>query len=349
MSVLRSARIVTALLVASASLAPQRADAQVAYDTPQEHVEVLGLRTWTLAMLRDSIRHRVPGQTLEDAACMVILRDSLHFADAMVSHLIFKSGPNAPGTNYLVIKVIEPADAWRVRWAPEPPDNYTVLRPAYAPVVLAVTDSLGGLWVGRLMWPLQFYPRDSVQRTGAFGGGGPAGRDDALRLWQFLDSHRSDADWHTAMTALRRDRFYANRLVAAMVLANFAARDSTLLALTEALRDPMESVRDAASMVLAGLPSRTVNWAPAAPTLRLLLGGTNLPAMDGVLGMLTRTHVSPALAAPLLRKNDEWVLRHLRASYPGASSSAHALLVELHGGKDLGASERAWTHWLASL
>ena len=65
-------------LVASALESP----AQVAYDSPNGRVELLGLRRWTLDMLRDSIRRYVPGQELHDAACMVTLRDSLRFARA---------------------------------------------------------------------------------------------------------------------------------------------------------------------------------------------------------------------------------------------------------------------------
>src|SRR5665213_1064207 len=129
------------MLVAIAS----RADAQVAYQGHGERIEVLGLHRWTLKALQDSIAHRVPGQTLEDAACMVTLRDSLHFADALVQTLFDATGPTGEAPHkYLVIKVIEPQDASRVRWAPAPKDSNTVLRPSYAAVILPITDSVGG-------------------------------------------------------------------------------------------------------------------------------------------------------------------------------------------------------------
>src|SRR5205823_3039317 len=162
----------------------------------------------------------------ESAACMVTLRDSLHFADALVQGITYSAGAGAAVRNYLVVKVIEPQDANRVRWAPAPPDSLTVLRPAYGAVVLPTTDSLGQLW----------------------------------------------------------------------------------LALTEALRDPNGAVRTAASIVLQEMPARPVDWAPAVPTLRLLLGGTNLLAIEGVFTMLTRTTVSPSLAGPLLGSDGTWVL-----------------------------------------
>ncbi len=341
--------LLTALTGVLVSGVGQRAGAQVAYDAPHARVEVLGLRHWTLKALQDSIRHRVPGQTLADAACMVTLRNSLHFADASVNSLTYSTKPGAAERHYLVIKVIEPADSARVRWRPAPRDSFTVLRPEYAAVVLPVTDSLGRLPIGRLLGPLQLYTSNTAERAAAIRSWPPAAREDAERLWGFLDAHHAEADRHTALEAVRRDGPYPNRMVAALVLANFAQQDSTWWALTEALRDGNEAVREAARTVLRGLPARPVNWAPAVPALRALLGGTNVAATQDVLELLDHTHVSPALARPLLHDNGEWVLMHLRAEYPTASTSAHALLVRLNNGRDLGASSAAWPHWLATL
>jgi hypothetical protein len=91
----------------------------VSYESPAGHVEILGLHRWTLTMLRDSIRRYSPGQELHDAACMVTLRDQLHFAEASVSR--FENAP--PGgarRTYLNIKVIEPKQARRVQWDVRP-------------------------------------------------------------------------------------------------------------------------------------------------------------------------------------------------------------------------------------
>lgn len=322
--------------------------AQVAYDAPHARIEVLGLQNWTLKALQDSIRQRVPGQTLADAACMVTLRDSLHFADALVQNLTYSLN-GEPARHYLIIKVVEPQDSARVRWRPAPRDSFTVLRPSYAAVILPVTDSLGRLWMSRLLGPIQLYHRDPSVRAAMMRGRPDAARADAERLWNFLDAHRAEADRRTALAALRKDGPYANRIVAAAVLANFAEQDSTWWALADALRDGNEAVRIAALEVLRRLPARPVNWEPAAPTLRALLGGTNVGATQEVLKLLQRTRVSPALARPLLHDNGSWVLTHLRAEYPGASLAAHALLVQLNGGHDLGTSDGAWSRWLATL
>ncbi|MEO7041886.1 MAG: hypothetical protein ABI035_06480 [Gemmatimonadaceae bacterium] len=327
----------------------QSLGAQVAYDAPDARVEVLGLRHWTLKALQDSIQHRVPGQTLADAACMVTLRDSLHFADALVMFMTYPAKPGVAARHYEIIKVIEPQDSSRVRWTPSPRDTFKVLRPGYATVILPVTDSLGRLLIGRLFGPLQLYNLDPAARATFMRGRPHAIVEDADRLWNFLNAHRTEADRRTAVGALHKDGPYANRMVAAALLANFADQDSTWWALTDALRDGNEGVRSTALIVLDGLPARRVDWTPAVPALRALLGGTNVSATQDVLELLNRTQVSAALARPLLHGNGSWVLTHLRAEYPGAHDAAHALLVRLNNGRDLGPSDSAWAHWLAAL
>ena len=339
----------TALAVLLIASVAQDVGAQVAYDTPHARVEVLGLRHWTLKALQDSIRNRVPGQTLADAACMVTLRDSLHFADALVQSLTISARAGEAAQHYLIIKVIEPQDSARVRWRPAPRDSFKVLRPDYASVVLPVTSSVGQLLSGRLIEPLQLYGRDPAERATAIRGRSQLIQEDAERLWNFLDTHRSESDRLTAVAALRQDGPYVNRVVAAAVLANFAEQDSTWWALTEALRDGNEAVRLAALVVLQGLPARAVNWAPAIPALRWLLGGTNVLATEDVMALLVRTHVSPAFAHALLHDNSDWVLTHLHAEYPGAKYYAHSLLVQLNNGRDFGENSTAWSRWLATL
>jgi len=339
--------VALASAVVAVNLAAPAARAQVAYDGKSSRVEVLGLHRWTLHILQDSMAHYAPGETLESAACMVILRDSLHFADAYVLHYSMSDPRLGAEKSYLIVKVVEPQERQRVQWRRTPGDTWTSLRPSYAPIVLPVTDTAGNVWMGRLMYPLQFYRRDSAQRARVLAD--TRAGDDARRLFAYLDAHRSDADWRTAMRVLRKDGFAYNRMVAAMILSNFADRDSTWHALVDALRDPHEAVREAADQVLANLPDRTVDWRPAAPSLAHLLAGTNLPAMGTVFAALRRTQVDPALAKTLLRGDGEWLLTHLRAEYPGAKSEAHELLVQLAGGKDLGMSDAAWRKWIRSL
>jgi hypothetical protein len=314
-----------ALTIAVAAASAPRARAQVAYDGPHGRVEVLGLHHWTLAALEDSIRHRVPGQSLADAACMVTLRDSLHFADALVENLNYQSTEDGPFQKYLIIKLVEPQDSSRVRWTKTWRDSFRVLRPEYAKLVLPVTDSLGGLELERIHGPLQYYGREFADRAEAMREWPPYVRADAERLWAFIDAHESDADRRTAIATLNRDGEYANRVAAAAVLAGHALRDSTWWALAEALRDGNQAVRTTALLVLQNLPARKVDWRPATSGLRALLGGTNMNATQAVMTVLAT------------------------AEYPGARYAAHALLVQLNGGRDLGTDAAVWQRWIAAL
>lgn len=349
------ALVLCALVTASTGAeaqAPQERLRTESYHSPEGLVEVIGLRRWSLAMLRDSVRARRPGMELHDAACMIVLRDSLGFPDVLVSEMIYLAQPGAQPQRFLVLKVVEPRDSSRVQWRRASVDSFQVLRPSYSPLIMGATDSAGQFQVGRLLFPLQYAA--APQRLAAVLERMPAERradaeTDAKRLQEFLASQRTENDWRMALNAIRYDGAYANRVAAAVVLANFADRDSSWLALTEALRDGNEAVRSTSLTVLQTLSPHPIEWKSSVPTLRALLGGTNVQASEAVFSMLARTSVSPALAAPLLGRNEQWALAHLQAKHPGAAESAHSLLVRLNGGEDLGRRAEDWERRLLQL
>jgi len=322
------------------------ADAQIAYDSPNGRVVVMGLRRWTLAMLQDSIRHYVPGQELHDAACMVTLRESLHFAEASVERFDMTM-PGQPTHSFLTIKVVEPDQADRIQWDTRPRNEFSSILPDYATLALSITDTTGAVWRGRMLYWLQFH--DAVQRQAALYGAPEARRADAERVATFLDQHRNERDRARAMRVLSNDGFWVNRMLAVAVLSNFAANDSTWWTLVRSLRDPHEAVREAAGQVLHAMPARPIDWRNSTTDLRLLVGGTNLPAIQTVFELLARTEISPLLAGPLLRNNGDWVLDHLGAETPMAGDAAHRLLVRLNAGRDLGMSRSAWESWVRAL
>lgn len=340
------AAMLAAIALSATFAVPATSAAQVAYDSPKGRVEVLGLRRWTLAMLQDSIRRYVPGQELHDAACVVTLRDSLHFAEASVDQFEMDA-PGQPRRTFLSIKVVEPEQAARIQWDSRSRNEFSSLLPDYAPLVLAMTDSTGAVWRSRLLYWLQF--SDSAARVRVMSGAPVGRRADADRVFAFLGNHRGEADRMRAMRVMAHDGFWVNRMTAVAVLSNFAAHDSTWWVLVRALRDPHEAVREAAGNVLRTLPARPINWLGSVSDLRLLLGGTNLFAMQGVLDMLARTAVAPELARGLLQDNAEWVLDYLAAETPMASISARRLLVRLNAGSDLGPSRLAWAAWARAL
>jgi hypothetical protein len=346
MKALGTISTLTALALLGPPIAPSSLAAQVAYDSPKGRVEVLGLRRWTLGMLQDSIRHYVPGQELYEAACMVTLRDSLHFAEASVVRFEM-APPGQPQRSFLAIKVIEPEEAASVQWDSRPRNEFSSLLPNYAPPILGVTDSTGAVSRGRLLYWLQF--SDSSARQRALARAPENQRADRQRVFTFLQAHRSQVDRVRASRTLANDGFWVNRMMAVAVLSSFASHDSTWFLLVRALRDPHEAVREAADAVVRALPARPVDWHASVADLRLLLGGTNLPAMQTVFDLLARTDVDPRLASPLLRSNAGWVLDHLGSEAPMASDAARRLLVRLNGGQDLGPSRSAWEAWVRTL
>jgi hypothetical protein len=294
-------------------------------------------------MLEDSVAHYAPGQTLESAACMAVLRGPLKFRDAFVGHYPPGMGrPDAPP--FLSIRVVEPGrvEAWRAM----PRDAYPSLLPEYAPLILPATDSTGGIWPSRLLQGM--YMPDSLTRIRMFPHLEPAEREDYERTIAFLGTHRRERDRQLALHVLDSSSAYGNRMTAALVLSNFPEADQSWYALVRALRDPHEAVREAAAAAVARMPKRRVDWAPVAGELRALLGGTNLSHMDAVLVLLAQTEVSSTLVGPLLRGNDQWILRLLTAEAPMAAPHAKALLVALHGGTDLGNTPAPWRAWIAT-
>ncbi|MES2522112.1 MAG: hypothetical protein V4617_05375 [Gemmatimonadota bacterium] len=330
------------IAVACTLLGSARLSAQASYDSPKGRVEVLGLERWTLKMLQDSVSHYVPGQQLHDAACMATLRYKLNFRDAYVSRFLGFSGKDS---EFLSIRLVEPGRE-SAQWRALPQDEFHSMMPDYAPLLIAATDSTGGIWPGRLLFGMQF--SDSAVRAQQIARAGVTARADDDRVRAFLAGRRSESDHRRAVQVLDSNSVFGNRIAAALVLSNFPERDDTWHALVRALRDPHETVRGAASAALRQMPRRPVNWAPAGGDLRALLGGIGLGDMEMVMSMLATTQVSPALSATLVGKNDAWIMRLLTAEAPTAPRSARALLVALNNGTDLGTAA-AWKTWMAGL
>lgn len=94
---------------------------------------------------------------------------------------------------------------------------------------------------------------------------------------------------------------------------------------------------------------RTVDWTPAVPTLRVLLGGTNVSAFEDVLQVLLETGIAPAHAPALLRGSTRWMREHLRAENPMSLDRTTRFLKRMNGGRDAAASPGGWEGWLARL
>ena len=142
-----------------------------------------------------------------------------------------------------------------------------------------------------------------------------------------------------------------DRATAALILANFGARDDTWWALTDALRESDGMVKSVAAHVLQSLDERSpraVRWGPAATGIHAILDGTSLFELPQLIAVLTRTGAGPAYARPFLRGGGEMLLAYLGSANPMLSSTSHQLLVQLRG-NDLGAAVGPWRAWIAGL
>ena len=100
------ALIATALHGATASLRAQ------VVQTPEGRAEFVGLRRWSIDMVRDSMRVHAPGRAL--GQCAGVLRD-LGFPSAQSLALSVGEGPRLT-----LVVVVEPQDSARVRLRPVP-------------------------------------------------------------------------------------------------------------------------------------------------------------------------------------------------------------------------------------
>ncbi|HEX2206494.1 MAG TPA: hypothetical protein VHG93_02370 [Longimicrobium sp.] len=319
-------------LLAAAAFFPLLLSSAAAAQQPTTIVEILGLRTWTREMVEDSVARFQPGVTLEDHACAIILRDSVGFANASSTGY-----GNGGDTTWQVLTVVEPDRGAQVRFR-----AYAARRPKvqeWADVFALLERHPQALNA------LQFPQVLLGEADTVFGRPIPEG---AAELRTALRGHRSARDWELARAAILSDSSSTNRAVAALVLSNFAERDSTYHLLAEGLRAPDFGASISGMMLSAlsrGAPRR-VDWAPARDALAALFGGTNLFAYTSVLEALVATQIDPALGRELMMVDADLLLDHLGARNPYTPGSAHRYLVHVRG-QDLGRDPAVWRAWLA--
>lgn len=308
-------------------------------ETPTARVELIGLKRWTLPMIQDSLARYAPGESLASHACAAILRQKLGFADAAAQY----SPPSAANPKgYWAVPVVEPQDSARVRYRELPHDSLPD-RADWA-AALAVFRDHNQVFQSAIQTPAFLLGRmhpDSVEAQLA----------PSRPLLKFLREHRTEVNRHLALWTLERDRNARNRVLATVIMAGFAASDSTWWALADAFRDQDGMVAATASQVLSTLSrsaTRPVNWAPVADGVRAVLDGTNLFAHNTLLEVLAATRVDPALAPVLLSGGGELVLAKLR-SEDGIGARAARRFLKQVSGRDFGQDAAAWEKWIRSL
>lgn len=336
-----------------AGLTALPAAAQLVQGRDTASAELLGLSRWTRAMLEDSLRVRAPGVALASVASARILREVLRFADAEATEFYWQDDEGAVRGPVFVISVVEPQDSARVQLRALP-----ATRPeeaAWPSISAAISDSSGR--VDDIALGVAVASYTEVRAVGLDSGfalmvqGDAAGAFRSAPVWRELVRHVSPASLQRARATLASHADPAQRIAALGVLQNFPREDAAWHAIVGALRDPHPYVRGVAVQVLSALAyrhARQVDWRASAGDLRLLLGGTNLPAFIRLVGALQRTGVGPSLAPALLAGgNAELLLAHAGSSVHMVRQSARSLLGMLGGRPD--ATVEEWRGWALTL
>jgi len=301
-------------------------------ETPRGRMEFVGLRNWDVPAIEQRLqydsRERLFSNVLHD------LTRKLGFAGALCT--VYREN----GRPYKVITVLEPEEVSRVHYLPEP----------------AVSLPTPVLWIDLLKVAQERKFLNAILDYGSTLKGAITGEtlmSDVDKKWfALLQERRTEEDFSLALDRLARDGDDQNRVVAAIVLANFGSRDSAWRALVSGLRDGDESVRTACAQTLLTLVNytpRKIDWSASTDDLNLLLGGTNLTVYRWVIEILLKTEVSAKLARPLLQGDArELLLAYLAASHDHERKIAHDLLARL-GERDFGYDGQHWGDWLADV
>lgn len=322
-------------------------------------VEVIGLRRWTVDMLRDSLKKYAPDDSLESDATAANLRNLLGFADAAmtVNTVVFDEDEKTT----ITIAVREPGDSARVHYAPQDLDSLPKLGDWKAIAIPFAGDSDAHLLnvvasahlegASRLVVDSTVRGRKVTHREG-YVFESPADSLASRPILEQLRARTTDRDLTTAVATVDTSSTAPDRVVAVLVLANFPSRDAAWRALLKAAVG-REQGRDAATaqralIALSDRFARPVDWTPMTATIHDVLDGTALGALAPLAAALSATGAVPAQAKAYLANGGEMLTAYLESDNPSVRDPAHTLLIALRG-QDLGLEVEPWRRWIATL
>ncbi|RME23872.1 MAG: hypothetical protein D6800_09310 [Candidatus Zixiibacteriota bacterium] len=279
-------------------------------DDDGTRIHVIGLKSKRPRDLVTAIRALHPSQAL--GACMADLKEELGYPDALVVY--YPVGDNPFGG--VLIAVVDPQDSARVNYRAKPTVAQALpTRWRDIPTPSLLGSRLQAIFRGYMLL-LKGQRAEALQLADSYG----VARDTAKAFWNSLRTKSEPFDRDVATEILAFDSVDTHRIVAAAVLMNFEPTQASWWALVEALRDPVNAVREVARFGLRGFVGREeaippVDWRPVAGSLYYLLNGTNPSAFLDLLDVLRKTRIDRALAATVLRQGNVFLSGFLEADY----------------------------------
>ena len=301
-------------------------------ETSQGKVEFIGLEEWTLEKLQEKLGYDSPDNF---HFCAADLKVKLGFAETSV----ITGREN--DKKYTVISVIEPKQADVINYRPIPTTSVPIPEGWGILVQLVEQKKVlnGFLDYGSAL-------KDAIKLDETIIS------DEDTSWWAILQQLNTEKDFNSAIQVLTEDKSFYNRVAAAMVLTNFAGKDSAWLRLIGGVRDENFFVNMTCTQALVTMTSyvpRAINWSSATTDIHHILNGTNLFALPQIINTLVETKVSPELAKPILNDNGgNMLLKYLKAEHKREKTLAHALLLQLSG-KDYGFDEKLWANWIENI
>lgn len=309
-------------------------------ETKDEVVEFVGLKTWKVGDLVDSLSALNSNGNLH--ACAAILKQHFNFADASVMNLPMEEGL------YTIVTVIEPQDSFRVNYK-------SILN--YKSEIIVNWDELINLiedlttvqiglqyYGGILLWDIEA-THDKIKKYQDI-----LNVNNLNSLWSFLYNHQNAIDKNLGIEILAADKNPTKRIAAVLILSSFSNDDKCWQVLVETLRDPDENVRLMAYLSLnmyANYFPRKIDWTESKSSLRWLLNGTNLAAFETLLRLLEKTELTSELGEQLLCNNYELISSYLGVQNIASKSKIISFLKLIH--KENFNTEEEWRNYLMKL
>jgi len=297
--------------------------------TEREKIEFIGLKKWNAQTLIDSIKLLNPGKPIH--ACAGQMKDELGFSG--VSVVSYSENNNNTPSLYTIVTVVED-DKDKIHYLTKPPDSLSLLD-QYKECADIMKKNSMIYYAGAQIYNL--YKKGAIDSAENQLKYFRMELKDVQPFWNYLSSKNSVADMNLAIWVLNNDANLLNRQIAFAILSNFNNYDATWWTILQQQRFKKTPLRRPAMLALTSLCKnpRKVDWTPAVESIKSILQGTNLFALNKTLEALTKTKISPDLADAVLTDSGNLIYAYLNAEHAITKKRAVDFIKQISGDKSL--------------